>query len=64
MDTVEAAVASAIVGDSGALTVEDESEDERCSAAEGGIAVSGCDMVDDTRVNGVERAEKVREGER
>jgi hypothetical protein len=64
METVEAVVASGIMGDSRTVTAEVESEDKRCSAGGGGIAVSVCEMVDDTRVNGVECGEKVGEGER
>jgi hypothetical protein len=60
----EAEVASGIMGDSGAVVGEEGSEDDILSAGGGRMEVSGCDMVGDTRVNGVERGEKVRLGER
>lgn len=44
---------------------EEGSEKDMSLAAGGGrVEVSGCEMVGDTRLNGVERGEKVRVGER
>jgi hypothetical protein len=58
-------VESGIMGDSGAVISEDDSEDDMLLSAGGGrVELSGCEIVGDTSVNGVERGEKVRAGER
>ena len=60
----EAVAASCAMGDSGAVMGEEGSEDDIGSAGGGRVDVSGGETVGETRVNGVERGEKVRVGER